>query len=346
MSLPKARETGQSLSDQLEAQTAEYLLALKELDKSSVIGAAVKRKFPAIKKLQKGISEAVDAYLNGSPAKAYSSVTLTLGRVKSDLESLTAPENSIGQVYRIRRFDTLGERTRGEIFHVPFDRRYCISSQRYSISGWPSLYLGGSLLVCWEELGRPPLETVDVSSFQAIKRLSVLDFGYQPRTFFQLHDVDGFFTDGQVVSYLVLWPLLCACSMRPAHRGAAFIEEYIVPQLLLEWIKNESKKIDGVRYFSTRVAQQPLSPRLAINYVFPVKTIHQSGYCSSLKGTFALTKPVSWTILNTLDKRKFVIALNNDPGGMPVGDDLVSYNDTRFKDIEDILGVLKVDKLS
>ncbi len=295
---------------------------------------------------ERTISRAVTLYLNGSPAKAYKSLILTLNRHKSDLETLTAPSQSIRQVYRMRHFDSLDERTREKIFHVPFNLRHRISSQRYSISGWPSLYLGGSLLVCWEELGRPPLESVDVSCFQADRELSVLDFGYTPRTFVGLH-TDGFFTAEQIVSYLVLWPLLCACSLKPAHRGEPFVEEYIVPQLLLEWIKNESGSIDGLRYFSTQIAQQPACPRLTINYVFPVKTVHKSGYCDSLKAAFRLTKPVSWALLNTLDKRNFAIPKSKDGGKLVIGDDLVSYDETRFSDVEDIVsGILPMEQIS
>jgi|GEM_PF-3027156 len=49
MPLPKDRKTGQSLSDQLEEQTAGYLPAIKKLDTTTVIGAAVKKRLPAIK---------------------------------------------------------------------------------------------------------------------------------------------------------------------------------------------------------------------------------------------------------------------------------------------------------
>ena len=41
---------------------------------------------------------------------------------------------------------------RGDIFHVPFEKRRLVGNQRYSIAGLPCLYLRSSLWICWEEL--------------------------------------------------------------------------------------------------------------------------------------------------------------------------------------------------
>ena len=39
-----------------------------------------------------------------------------------------------------------------DIFHIPYNLRAKISSNRYSISGYPSLYLSTSLELCKQEL--------------------------------------------------------------------------------------------------------------------------------------------------------------------------------------------------
>ena len=41
-----------------------------------------------------------------------------------------------------------------KMFHVPFNMREKVSSARFSIPGFPCLYLGTSLEVCWNEIKR------------------------------------------------------------------------------------------------------------------------------------------------------------------------------------------------
>lgn len=63
-----------------------------------------------------------------------------------------------------------------DIFHVPFELYYLTSSQRYSLSGCPCLYLGSSKEICDIELGSQ--ENIDLyfSEFKVIDELSYLDF--------------------------------------------------------------------------------------------------------------------------------------------------------------------------
>lgn len=77
---------------------------------------------------------------------------------------------------------------RGDIFHVPFEKRRLVGNQRYSIAGLPCLYLGSSIWICWEELGRPPLDSVWVSRFRIVKQASVLDFQFPPHHVWRLFE--------------------------------------------------------------------------------------------------------------------------------------------------------------
>ena len=190
----------------------------------------------------------------------------------------------------------LNSSERKDIFHVPFHLRHRVNTQRYSISGWPSLYLGASLMVCWEEVGRPAFHKLAVACFDAEKTLNILDFAYRPSVVIDLYeptdDSEAYFVHSYMASYLICWPLLAACSISAHHRGSPFVEEYIVPQLLLQWLRDESLKIDGIRYFSMRVNQTSKAPRLGVNYVFPVKTDAAiTGHCSQLTRRFNLRCP-------------------------------------------------------
>ena len=42
-----------------------------------------------------------------------------------------------------------------DLFHIPYSKRTLVNNYRYSIAGHPSLYLGQSTFVCWNELRKP-----------------------------------------------------------------------------------------------------------------------------------------------------------------------------------------------
>ena len=56
-----------------------------------------------------------------------------------------------------------GRFIREDLYHIPFSKRHCISSQRYSIPGQPLLYLGLSILDIAYELGADPLDIQEYS---------------------------------------------------------------------------------------------------------------------------------------------------------------------------------------
>lgn len=58
------------------------------------------------------------------------------------------------------------------MFHVPFELRYNIPSNRFSLSGLPCLYLSNSIYTCWEELDRPFFSQMAFSRLKPIERTS------------------------------------------------------------------------------------------------------------------------------------------------------------------------------
>ena len=140
---------------------------------------------------------------------------------------------------------------RGDIFHVPFEKRRLVGNQRYSIAGLPCLYLGSSLWICWEELGRPALDSLWVSRFRIVKSVSVLDFQFSPHQAWRMFEAlrEGtpraadrsseeklkvHFNLDFLKSYAYCWPLIAACSIKREQRVGSFAPEFIVPQLLLQ----------------------------------------------------------------------------------------------------------------
>jgi hypothetical protein len=206
--------------------------------------------------------------------------------------------------------------SREEIFHVPFELRHLVHNQRYSNAGLPCLYLGSSTWVCWEELGRPDLDKVFVSLFRFAEDVSVLDFHLPPMEAWAryqqvqkaLKEPPSPYRKSPLVfletygphfiqDYIRLWPLIAACAVKRSTPGS-FHPQYIIPQMLLQWVCSE-EKVDGIRYFSTRSTWQGCTHA---NLAFPTRNIKHTGRCSHLQKKFWLTNPLPWSILREINK--------------------------------------------
>jgi len=50
----------------------------------------------------------------------------------------------------------------------------------------------------------------------------------------------------------MIWPLVLACSVKVKNIEDDFKPEYIIPQLLLQWVR-ERDDIDGISYQTTHI---------------------------------------------------------------------------------------------
>jgi hypothetical protein len=185
------------------------------------------------------------------------------------------------------------------------------------------------LWVCWEELQRPDFHSLQVARFRYAEPVALLDFGFRPNVVGQLlRSKSTLFDAATTTSYLICWPLIAACSVRVFYPGTPFKPEYIVPQLLLEYLRNEMM-LDGLRYFSTRIDQNEHSPWAAMNYVFPVQEQAPKGVCPKLREKFSLTAPAPWSMLERVASANVPMEL--DGWGIRVTEDYsVPYFDTEF----------------
>ncbi|MGE8206037.1 hypothetical protein ACQKP0_15955 [Heyndrickxia sp. NPDC080065] len=261
-----------------------------------------------INTLTSGILSVYEEYFKGFPHKAYHNLDHVLGNIKTRLERFgTQPmEHSDNNFYRIRTGSNHAY-TMGELFHIPFEKREMVNSQRYSIPGFPSLYLGNSVMVCWEEMGRPDLLKTQAVRLSTEKRkFSYIDLGYPPHIYnsilrdilFQKKKVSEDLLH-QTHDYLVCWPLIAACSIHVKNKEAPFKPEYIIPQLLLQWVRN-SNQFDCIRYFSVHTETNLDNHFLSFNYVFPVKSSNEKGYCKELIKLFKMTEPISTQYMFTI----------------------------------------------
>lgn len=257
------------------------------------------------------VMKAVDMYYRGLPANAYDSMKDGLGGLLKDDACSLFSELKNERFYRMRvEDDNWVKRTvdKNGMFHIPFTMRGIVKTQRYSVPGFPCLYLGKHVEGCWEELGRPTLSNCLISRFEQKEGVSikVLDM--------RIPDEEEWCVDkgkneikplSEIKSMIVMFPLIIACTFKTKSQSATFKPEYIVPQLLLQYVKEygyiqnrlkskDEREIYGVMYTSVhkpaRDHADALQNNTYDNVVLPVIDIKDS-YCSRLKDLFKWTEP-------------------------------------------------------
>jgi hypothetical protein len=188
-------------------------------------------------------------------------------------------------------------------FHIPFEKRGLVKTQRFSIPGFPSLYLGSSIYLCWEEMNRPNINDFQAVRLKTIDNLRIIDLA--PPRFQSAHP-------NQLYNYLMIWPLVMACSAKVRNYEDAFKPEYIIPQLLLQWVR-EKEDIDGISYQTTHMTfKDSLADGEFINIVLPVKDNKARGLCDHLKSKFEMTYATSIQLSQCANSGNNYIYLNNE----------------------------------
>jgi hypothetical protein len=221
-------------------------------------------------------------------------------------------------LFRMRSAETYTQYTRrreakngeDEMFHLPYELRYKVDNERYSIAGLPVFYLSRSVYGCWEEIKRKNLDFSNVALFKNPKPLTFIDMTL-PNENHTLHEN----------SFLSL-PLIFACRLKVAHPEGKFIPEYIIPQLLMECLirKRDGNVINkdvivGVKYESVYNSERDLlftqrdHREIFINYAIPPFESHTTGICPIIKQIFKFWDCTSWAEINYRDPK---IAENNN----------------------------------
>ena len=271
-------------------------------------------------------------YLNGFPSKSYTTfrhVMELLMKTPLKMYNKSVSEqfdNPYGRfysgdslkLYRVVSVTDNRPYDRSRVFHTPYTLRSKVSTNRYSIAGYPSLYLGTSLELCCEEIHRNPHRDFSLASLFELERnrdyintgVQVIELGVKPQDFLNFARNDEYY--GRYISpsllgqeevrsaYLLWYPLIAACSYIRTSKNDPFAAEYIIPQLLMQWVRSEIRasnneeydQLIGIRYFSCASIR---ASDMGFNYVFPtsgqMKSTEQP-YCAVLAKAFRVSKPV------------------------------------------------------
>lgn len=302
----------------------------------------------AIQNIIISINKSVELYLSGNSGEAYSELKTRLNNkeITNSIVNISKPNNDSFPLFKARFTDNQLS-SRKNIFHLPFDQRHRVKNYRYSISGVPSLYLGSSSYICWVELGQPSFSKFWISRYEFDpKHQKVIDFTFSIEEKIEEFKA-GVLNIYDMNDYLKVWPLIIACSFKTKHSNSDFNEEYIIPNIVLQWIKKNRSDIIGLKFLSTK--SRIIDNKICTNYVFPSKPprINESMiYCNELKDHFRLTNPVPWSILTTLPQPNYILSGVNSFKAHQYDEVIISlYESTQFRMSEKLLNNFNIRKI-
>lgn len=283
-----------------------------------------------IRKVTGLLIKAIDHYLNGFPSEAFSTFECVMEilvqtplkvyqkSIMDQFEDFEWGAQDNLKLFRAIRVTDNKPYPRTRVFHTPYNLRSKVSTNRYSIAGYPSLYLGTSLNLCCNEINADINNDLIIASAFKLERtieytstnIRVIELGVKPQDFIDIpieNEISRRRISKELVTnvnvrsaYLLWYPLIAACSFIRTNKNDPFAAEYIIPQLLMQWVRSEinSKEYEdidnlvGIRYFSCASVR---ASDMGFNYVFPTSGQQKSSdlpYCSVLTRAFCLTKPV------------------------------------------------------
>ncbi|MCI9629520.1 hypothetical protein [Thomasclavelia cocleata] len=148
-----------------------------------------------------------------------------------------------------------------QIFHIPFDKRNLVANERYSISGFPCLYLANSIDGVKAELEITELShNFFIGDFKVNNSIKYFDL---TPTF--LKNLNQLSVTKIKVAMLKLL-LLMACSIRVNKKKSNYCSNYVIPQLVTASIASKAKyNYRCIKYLSIK---SYLNNKIDYNYVF------------------------------------------------------------------------------
>lgn len=277
-------------------------------------------------KITKKLCDSIDAYLDGYPFQAFKELyklshnVSFISRLSDRYDNFLdlKDQRFIGQLdyFRMRVIDTTKGTTfptSENLFHTPFENRGKVSTSRFSIPGYPCLYVSRSLKGCWLEINCPN-ENIFASRFQVdtnYRILQPLNITI-PKPFTEsIYEIDGDHNQNyEAFCFLLTFPIIQLCLFKVKEHDDIFKPEYIIPQLLMQYIKSPDVYFDSIMYSSTK---EGTGEDLFHNLVIPIKETAKNGYCSALVKQFKLSNPLKVEFFTDTDLNKTEEVMINIP---------------------------------
>lgn len=177
-----------------------------------------------------------------------------------------------------------GSLAKADLYHIPFNKRHLVKNQRFSLSGHPLLYLGTSIIDIIYELRceRTGLSNLQISAFAFKDNIRLDLFDLTNGFIKQLDAIYAILSDDCRIEYdddrigtgkqqtrrlFKKFLLMSCCSFQRLHEDGVFVEEYVLPQLLTESIRQ--MEFAGIKYSSSRLMPQAFSQNIFARENYP-----------------------------------------------------------------------------
>lgn len=145
--------------------------------------------------------------------------------------------------------------TRWDMFHIPFNKRHLIKNQRYSLTGQPIVYIGKSVIDVVEELETEDFENLKISTIQLPSDIKIFDLRNSIVDELIKIFIAWMFGEKETKYkknsfYKLILASVCSFPKKQELKDFGFCEEYVLPQILAQIIKNQG--FDGIMYQSTK----------------------------------------------------------------------------------------------
>lgn len=199
------------------------------------------------------------------------------------------------------------------LFHIPYGKRSLSSNERFSLAGFPCLYLSSSLPLAWQECGYPQkyyysqYQYVSVedkrATIETVEKMDDLRF----LSILAPHEIlywgasikySNFELWLEVIyRYLAMYPFILACSYVNISGGVPFKQEYVIPQMLMQWVIRNADTVQGITYFSCIDDTAMTDSWNAYNVAIPaIQPYDEEGYSQIIKNMFVWTRPQYYQI--------------------------------------------------
>lgn len=262
----------------------------------------------------------------GSVSRPFS---VTINRKKYYIEMPTMTNNTFYRVRASNYKDEDIEKNLYEIFHIPFTKRAYCSNERYSLAGCPCLYLSSMLPLAWQECGYPKSyyysrydyksrgsdRVNDLKLIFILSPTEILNWGYTVKR-------NNFEIWLEIITrYLKSYPLILACSFVNQRGSVPYKQEYIIPQMMMQWVQRNNDRIQGISYFTCHDTSMHNPNWTAYNVAIPaIQKKNDEMYSEGLQDFFSWSKPKYYSIpifdqsLNRNDRKiiyDFILRVRN-----------------------------------
>lgn len=259
----------------IKAKFQEFLSVVRDLnagelnsllnETDALLGPNTKRRFVNLcEKIYKRILSILKSLYSPNHTEAIIFLERFLDGKEKDLKRylndmyinyLRIPFDNKSEFFRI--LDWKEDEECSNCWHTPFSLRENASAGRYSLPGYPALYLGDCLETCLNEVGKPDSDNKRrwLGRFTLKKHKHLVCVDLRMSWALKEKGLDSY----EKFSLLITYPLRLVCSIKSLHKTEKFCEEYLFSQTLVSILcaptdpyKSRLIKYNGVVYDSTK----------------------------------------------------------------------------------------------